>query len=1270
MKSKNKKILSGMFSLLMVSNLLTSVPASAMEEEYFPYMFYAASENDGSVTVNAGGICFNGNAGAKGTISATAENSNINGRLDDYADIDISFVGNALDKTYFSNNELVCEPGDYTIEELNINVNVPMDISGNATLNGNSNINAAIKADGDISILGGVTNSNNAVLYSEFGDVIIDTDNVNFSGLIYAPNGDIKIDAEYVNLNSVVIIGQTITIDCPNNVNANTNYSLARYIKDASKSTEEEGPVVEQPEGDTLYAWAKYKKKTNSIIISWQEDDCPVHDVYLKGDELQLLGEVSDAMNLTFEIDPENARDEYVFVVEKTDIYGNTIVSNDVIVRRNEKGTYKFIDTDSDEDGLEDLTEVTIGTDRFDPDSDEDGLPDGYEYFEIQTDPAVIDTDENGIGDGDEDFEGDGLTNVEEYANGTDPYNGDTDEDGFADGYEVANGMDPLNYDQIVIDVDKASEIESLTEGDLEMLNMNEPYPLTIEHNENGNIKYISGVFSETEVRSAQDALYAMYSVRDLIGVDDLINDLSYSSSVYTDKKTTYTFTQLYKGIRVYGRTITVTANKEGKAKALFSSFVYNEELDGIDVTPSISEADVSAVFAGEDIEVISADLMIDVNEEPVLCYLVKLSSNETATVDAHTGEILSRDEDLYDYTQIVEYGKDESGKEVTFPIYIDDDDEHYMIDEHRNIAVYNAAYYDFDNEFTIDNVYRTSQNIENSDFDEWPDRTAISEFNNAIKTYDNYKLWFGYKGINGKGKQVSLIIHPSEIKNDSAYSPPRNQYDYSLNESLECITVYDKQTIPTLASRLDVMGHEYGHAIFYNIHGKEITCKPNNVYETINEAYADILGSCNNEKWISDIRNIASPNKTYDYEKEEDDPHPYYFEGNGFDPDYSDPHKNSTVISHAAYLMNVDHGFSYVELAKLFYESIPYIGVEDNMQQVRNAVLQAAIDREYTDDQMNGIIESFNLVGLLGNRGSAKIRVIESNKPVNDVKVTLSSYGHERITGWTDSDGVVKFDKKLDLGTYTVKVNLRGKEPITTTLTVKANKTVEKSIHVMTATNNFGFVEYQQENYKEPYRNNEIYDHIYMEGNDIVMKGYTDKPFKDMYITQQNDDNSSYIHSQQKLITFNIKRDSTDWHTMEGGGFIFDASIKDGKLTGNCILVTQKEVRLYQIRNKDFERFRGGQIGNIRNCALTLPGYTLPSSYSASDHKIAIRIDKQTREKITVWVDNKMIIDNLDIQKLEGDDFGPLVSYDSHCCKELSMFTFSDIQMSSISVK
>jgi YD repeat-containing protein len=47
------------------------------------------------------------------------------------------------------------------------------------------------------------------------------------------------------------------------------------------------------------------------------------------------------------------------------------------------------------------------------------------------------------INDGDED--GDGLTNSEEYARGTDPLDSDSDDDGFSDADEVALGTDPNN---------------------------------------------------------------------------------------------------------------------------------------------------------------------------------------------------------------------------------------------------------------------------------------------------------------------------------------------------------------------------------------------------------------------------------------------------------------------------------------------------------------------------------------------------------------------------------------------------------------------------------------------------------------------------------------------------------------------------------------------------------------------------------------------------------------------------------------------------------
>ncbi len=46
---------------------------------------------------------------------------------------------------------------------------------------------------------------------------------------------------------------------------------------------------------------------------------------------------------------------------------------------------------------------------------------------------------------GDDDEDGDGLTNAEEQALGTDPLNHDSDGDGFGDGDEVIEGSDPLN---------------------------------------------------------------------------------------------------------------------------------------------------------------------------------------------------------------------------------------------------------------------------------------------------------------------------------------------------------------------------------------------------------------------------------------------------------------------------------------------------------------------------------------------------------------------------------------------------------------------------------------------------------------------------------------------------------------------------------------------------------------------------------------------------------------------------------------------------------
>ena len=70
-------------------------------------------------------------------------------------------------------------------------------------------------------------------------------------------------------------------------------------------------------------------------------------------------------------------------------------------------------DLDSDGDGLTDAEEQAWGTDPFNPDTDGDGLSDGKEALFYHTDPLNPDTD------------GDGYSDYEEIVSGNDPHRAD-----------------------------------------------------------------------------------------------------------------------------------------------------------------------------------------------------------------------------------------------------------------------------------------------------------------------------------------------------------------------------------------------------------------------------------------------------------------------------------------------------------------------------------------------------------------------------------------------------------------------------------------------------------------------------------------------------------------------------------------------------------------------------------------------------------------------------------------------------------------------------
>jgi len=128
--------------------------------------------------------------------------------------------------------------------------------------------------------------------------------------------------------------------------------------------------------------------------------------------------------------------------------------SNGKIITRGSARTNRYlarflIDPDTDDDGLDDPTEISLGTSITDTDSDDDNLSDGDELMLYSTDPSNDDSDNDGLADGAEilthgsdpnltDTDGDGLDDqVEVVTHGTNPSLADTDADGLSDFGEV-----------------------------------------------------------------------------------------------------------------------------------------------------------------------------------------------------------------------------------------------------------------------------------------------------------------------------------------------------------------------------------------------------------------------------------------------------------------------------------------------------------------------------------------------------------------------------------------------------------------------------------------------------------------------------------------------------------------------------------------------------------------------------------------------------------------------------------------------------------------
>lgn len=178
-----------------------------------------------------------------------------------------------------------------------------------------------------------------------------------------------------------------------------------------------------------------------------------------------------------------------------------------------------------------------------------------------------------------------------------------------------------------------------------------------------------------------------------------------------------------------------------------------------------------------------------------------------------------------------------------------------------------------------------------------------------------------------------------------------------------------------------------------------------------------------------------------------------------------------------------------------------------------------------------------------------------------------------------------------------------------------------------------------------------------------VTFYGYGSPAYKDFMLSKDNT-------VSDKSFKFDLDGSAVDYHSMEGGGFLFSIAVNDQStsdaaddtMSGYAVLFTQGGTNLYQLTDVNIADFHD-ESGNAMEY---VNGVSLLDTYAKDDsteqHYIQIDI---VNNVLTVRDNEVMAIDGYPLDVV-GNRFGPLVSYESHGCEQLSWFVYDNLKMGS----
>ena len=258
-----KKVLSSMITLMLMMNILGLMPADAVGEmdDVNSYTLFANSCDFDAISISSCNFNINGAMCTNGKIET---NCNINSETKELANRTLPDLNDKiLNRFYSEDYSLYSE--SYIWNDINVNINTPIICDDTITLDGNVLLNKSIMSNGQMTLKGNLNVNGEISLCSKNGDIVIESENVSFSGLIYAPNGTVTFNSNNVNLNNTVIIADKICFNSPN-VNISKNNELLEYIDNETIINDN---IIGDPK---IEIFAYYDCENNIIELEWDTD--------------------------------------------------------------------------------------------------------------------------------------------------------------------------------------------------------------------------------------------------------------------------------------------------------------------------------------------------------------------------------------------------------------------------------------------------------------------------------------------------------------------------------------------------------------------------------------------------------------------------------------------------------------------------------------------------------------------------------------------------------------------------------------------------------------------------------------------------------------------------------------------------------------------------------------------------------------------------------------------------------------------------------------